>query len=276
MVSRYGNAGNDDPPFFEGDDRPFPLHFLPPPYTGALPPPATSPGRMPLRDVPDGTLLVMDVLEPADPLPELERWIEQVVARGPAAALILRVPERTPAGLVVETARRSGLFQVDAVVEEGRWRIDDLRNTLTTPDRLITRLVRWMELRRGEEFPADVRVPLSGWLAPARRSRAKEEERTPLSVVSQALRARLVEEALPTPRRIIQLGETLPTVLRIQGEPETSIERIALASGLAASYSLLRRSRTLFGLPPSAFRGTLGWQWVVERWIERFCGGGGP
>lgn len=217
----------------------------------------------------DGTLVVLGMrsrsFDPEVPL----RWISDFQAQAPAAALMLELPAQHTT-VATELARRVGVLGADAVVVEGGWTICDLRHSLTRPLHLPRRILNWLEFHRKRRFAGHVRAQVLYWLSS--ESDLKPPAGGSRSPVSKALRKQLTAEGLPTPRRIRMLGETLPLILRIQGEPEMPIERIALeASQFQAVSTLRRRTSTLFGLPPSSFRDTLGWQWIVHRWAARFC-----
>lgn len=217
----------------------------------------------------DGTLVILGLrslsFDPEAPL----RWISRFKAQAPAAALILELPAELTA-VATELARRVGALGADAVVVEDGWTIRDLRHSLTRPLQLPSRILNWLERYRKRRFTGSVRAQVLHWLSS--ESDLKPPAGGSPSPVSRTLRKQLTADGLPTPRRIRILGETLPLILRIQGEPKVPIERIALdASQFEAVSTLRRRTSRLFGLPPSSFRDTLGWQWIMHRWAARFC-----
>lgn len=257
--------GLADPEGRQPGDCPFVFRLLSPPYVR---PTRLRELRVVLeKEVADGTLVILRVLHPGNDVEALGRWIPFVRRHGPAAALIVEVPTRTGVQTGLEWARRSGLLHVDGIIQDGSWTPSNLRAVLTSLSRLTDRVVRWIDLRKVEELPRGVRAIVRRWLSARRRSEMKGS----LNHVTRSVRRRLSDAGFPTPRRFVELGETLRAVMRIQGEPQTSIERIALQSGLSAASTLRRRTRRLFALPPSDFRGTLGWEWVVQRWMLKFC-----
>jgi hypothetical protein len=57
--------------------------------------------------------------------------------------------------------------------------------------------------------------------------------------------------------------------MRLQAQPETPLFRLALDLGYADHSAICQLLRRVFDLKPSEVRGTVGWEWMLERWLER-------
>ena len=82
---------------------------------------------------------------------------------------------------------------------------------------------------------------------------------------------RLHKRLLPTPSRWYQAARALHTVLRIQSEPRTSLLRIAHELGYADHSALSQLVYRSFRVRPGTIRGTLGWEWLMHRWLQDFA-----
>jgi hypothetical protein len=56
---------------------------------------------------------------------------------------------------------------------------------------------------------------------------------------------------------------------------ESSLFDVARDLGYPDGFSLSNQLRRLTGVRPSLARDHLGWEWIVERWVEREALGGG-
>jgi len=249
-----------------GTTVPLPLRVLEPPYR-RLPPPVADDEALGMS-LPDAPILLVDAGDPLENLRELRRWISLLRLRQPGASVVLRVHDRTPSEEVVSAAFQAGQLGIDGVVAGEEWDPRSLRRQLTRPARLEASVIHWLERRRNAPLPGKVRSPLRALLA-GEEGEASGRSKASKSGVSRAIRRRFRNAPLAPPFRFGQLGTSLRAALRIQREPDTSIEEVAYGTGIKATSTLYRRMDTLFGLTPGGLRGTLGWQWLLERWWRR-------
>jgi hypothetical protein len=79
-------------------------------------------------------------------------------------------------------------------------------------------------------------------------------------------RSRFQKKRLPPPRAWCGLARGLRTALSIQGAPDAALTRIAGALGYRDHTALSKQVRLVFAVQPSEIRGTLGWEWLLDRW----------
>jgi AraC-like DNA-binding protein len=57
--------------------------------------------------------------------------------------------------------------------------------------------------------------------------------------------------------------------LRLQAARREPLLTVAVECGYSDHSSLSRQSLRLFGVRPGAIRDTLGWEWLMDRWMRR-------
>jgi hypothetical protein len=90
-----------------------------------------------------------------------------------------------------------------------------------------------------------------------------------VGVPETSARFRMNKKRLPPPSRWYQAARALHASLRIQAEPDTCLLRLAHGLGYADHSALSQLVHRAFGVRPGAVRGTLGWEWLMERWARR-------
>lgn len=214
-----------------------------------------------------GGLLLVTPSSPELDWTGLRREIGTLRRRIPTASLVLRVPD----GWVVESVhliRRAGELHVRGVVVGECDLVETLRPVLTNPTDLSSEIREWLTIR-------GVPVPGSAWdlLEPIiRASRHHRELRNVtklLDVGARTVRARFRKAGLPSPGRWLQVARALRAALEVQGEPDRPLLTIAVERGYSDHSSLSRQILRLFGLRPRRIRETLGWEWLVDRWLRR-------
>jgi AraC-like DNA-binding protein len=88
-----------------------------------------------------------------------------------------------------------------------------------------------------------------------------------VGMAESSARFRLHKRLLPTPSRWFQAARALHSVMRVQAEPNRSLLRIAHEFGYADHSALSQLVHRSFRVRPGAVRGTLGWEWLMHRWI---------
>jgi AraC-like DNA-binding protein len=237
------------------------LGFATPPYHEITRPPTPAAGRLPR-----GTLLVLEIRS----LSEGWRLVPDAVAAArrlyPAAPVILRVPEITPE--MLRLAHRASRMGVRAIVGRGEALAVVLRPVLTRPDDLAADLMEWMGLR--DALPPSglsgmVRVVVE--MAP-RYARVSDLLRA-MGHSERTVRHRFHATGHPGPREWHQGARALHAALRLQQDPDGRLLPLAVELGYSDHSGITRQLTRAFGVTPAAIRGTLGWEWLAERWLTR-------
>jgi AraC-like DNA-binding protein len=218
------------------------------------------------RRLAPGTLLVLDVTRAREDWLALPAAVSTLRSRFPNAPVVLRVATLTPEA--VRLAQRVATLRVRALFAVDEPPYEALRPLLTQPGNLGDDVVEWLALR------GIAPSPLSAALLRHVVSRASDFPRVSdcLGAISESdrtARHRFRQEGLPPPSAWHQMARALHSALRIQAEPEMAILRLALDLGYGDQSGLSRQVTRAFGFTPAAVRGTLGWEWLVHRWLGR-------
>ncbi|MGH7476310.1 MAG: helix-turn-helix domain-containing protein [Longimicrobiales bacterium] len=89
-----------------------------------------------------------------------------------------------------------------------------------------------------------------------------------LAVSRRTLGRHFAAWGLPAPSRWLQLARVIRAVVRLQAERLT-VTRAAFAAGYPDAFTFSNQMKRLTGFRPSEATVRLGWQWVVEAWLER-------
>ncbi len=90
----------------------------------------------------------------------------------------------------------------------------------------------------------------------------------------RALGRRFLREGLPVPSHWLHFGRVLRVALDLQ-RPGSTLMAVAYEHGYPDGFSLSNQMKRLTGLRPSEAAIRLGWEWVVERWIQQEADEGG-
>jgi AraC-like DNA-binding protein len=225
-------------------------------------------GARALRDAPEATLLAMRV--PLAAHPPLPAWIADLAAlRGafPQFPVIAVVPrEASPA--VARLVCNLGKLGVRAVLGEDEPAYATLRPALASPVCLARDVVEWLRLRRTALNP-ELEHVIHGIFEYALHTREVSETCRIIGEPESSARARFRKKGLPPPSAWHQAARSLYAALRMQENPACSVEAVAYEQGYGSHASLSRQLYRVFGLRPSALRGTLGWEWLLIRWQAR-------
>ncbi len=89
-----------------------------------------------------------------------------------------------------------------------------------------------------------------------------------VGAAESSTRFRFRKKGLPAPSRWLQAARALHAAVRIQVEPEKSILSHACALGYADHSALCHQMKRVFRTTPASVRETLGWEWLLERWVR--------
>jgi AraC-like DNA-binding protein len=216
--------------------------------------------------LPRGTVVVLDLRAPDDASARLAEVVAAVRARFPTAPAILRVPSVTAD--TVRLAQRAVRLHVRAIVGADEPLGEVLRPVLTRPDDLGEDVAEWMALR-GRPLPAGLGGLVCHLVREAHRFVLLADLLAPLGQSGRTTRQQFRGHRLPPPSAWHQMGRALHCALRIQAQPEARLALLALQLGYSDPSGLSRQLTRAFGVTPVAVRGTLGWEWLVDRWLFR-------
>ena len=212
-----------------------------------------------------GSLLVVDLRAAA--APEMETALASTVAQArqthPTLPIILRVPETTMDAL--RLAHRASRMGVRAVVGCGECLAFALRPVLTRADDLPASLLEWLEFR-GRSVGPMLSALVRGIVMLAPRYPHLGDLVAVLGESERTMRHRFQASGAPGPRDWHQGARALDAALCLQAEPDARLLEVALARGYSDTSGITRQITRAFGVTPAAIRGTLGWEWLAERW----------
>jgi helix-turn-helix protein len=219
------------------------------------------------EDLQEAALLVVGAGSPEDAWGDVAALVPRLRARYPAAPVVLRLGRPAEVG-DGEWERRAAELHVGAVLCEGDPTSVRLRHALTQPTDLSADLTEWLPLRLSGIAPA--MVELVGDIVS--RSTQFAEVGPLLASVDRAertVRTWFRRAGIPGPGKWLALAHALRAARRLQSEDHAPLLALAVECGYSDHSSLSRQSLRLFGLRPGAIRRTLGWEWLVDRWLGR-------
>ncbi len=213
-----------------------------------------------------GTLLALDVGGRGDDWGILPEAVSTLRERFPTAPIVLRVTEVTSD--TMRLAQHAARLRVRALVGAGEPLFDTLRPVLTRPHDIGEDVLDWLSLHGATPSPAVVRLLREILHRGSSFSRLSDLLDT-LSESERTARHRFRQDRLAPPSAWHQVARALQSALRIQAEPRTPLLQIAVEHGYSDQSGLSRRLARTFGFTPGAIRGTLGWEWLLHRWVVR-------
>lgn len=247
--------------------------LLAPPVVFQLAPPydrfevVPDPAAFTPDDLRDAAILAVGAGAPHDGLGEAAGIVRELLARFPAAPVVLRLGQAADEG-DVDWERRAGELGIRAVVFDDEPLLPQLRRTLTDPTVLPEQIGQWLRLRLPGLPPAvrgliDEIVRLSprfGEVGPLLGS-IGHAERTARTWFRRA--------GAPGPGKWLAAAHAVRAALRMQADHAAPLLTLAVECGYSDHSSLSRQSLRLFGARPGAIRRTLGWEWLLDRWLRR-------
>jgi AraC-like DNA-binding protein len=211
-----------------------------------------------------GSLLIVEACALARDWTVVSRTISATRARHPTAPVILCVPEVTPETLRV--AHRSSRVGVRAIVARGEALEDVLRPLLTRPDNLAVDLIEWLEFRGRMVSPSIVGL-VRDIVELAPRYAQLNDLLSALGQPERTVRSRFQCAGWPGPAGWHRCARALHGALRVQSATDVRVLELALDMGYSDHSGLTRQLTRAFGITPAGIRGTLGWEWLAERWL---------
>lgn len=246
------------------NNLPFPTSLLPPPYEqfhrlsglAAL-------GAAPLAP---GTVVAVHVGAGTPDLAALARWVPTLRARLPAAPVVLHLDSASGKEML-HLASRAGALRVRALLTPGDPMPDALRRVLTDPEEVPAHVVEWLGVRGVPCSPVLGHLVQRIFAHAGRHAEVADLLRA-IGEPETSARFRFRKKGLPSPRRWLQAARALRIALRIQAEPRLPLARIALELGYGDHSALSQAVTRSFRVRSASLRGTLGWEWLLDRWLR--------
>lgn len=217
--------------------------------------------------LPEGAVVALRVSADPHEISSLPAAVHTVRRRFWLAPTVLWLAEGSPPDLLHQ-AYSSISLGVRAVLFGDALPADVLRPACTRPISLGSSVLEWLDLR-GVRIPP-VLVHLLGQVVQQAPLYAELRKLLgDMCVPESSLRLRCQRVGLPAPRHWHQMGRALHAALAVQAETGTPLARLALDLGYADHSALSQLCRRNFALRPGELRGTLGWEWLMERWCRQ-------
>lgn len=218
-------------------------------------------------ELPDASVLGVHLPSPADVWGEAALLVARLRVRFPAAAVVLRLGAG-PNAQDLDWAWRAGGMGVRAVLLEEEAPLPRLRQALTDSTNLAEEVERWLPVRLpglpaavGNLAAVIVREAPRGWDVGKLLAERGLAERT--------VRTWFQRAGVPGPGKWLAAAHAVRAALRLQAHAGASLLALAVECGYSDHSSLSRQCLRLFGVRPGAIRGTLGWEWLLDRWLRR-------
>lgn len=214
-----------------------------------------------------GTLLVLRSRATASPdCPALAAGVAELRARFPTVPVVAEVDALTPEAL--HFALCAQRLRLRAVIVRDTPPAPHLRRALTRPHRLGGDVVEWLRLRRIALSPPVAHLVRHLVVHGARPASVDALLRGAKAAPS-SVRTRFRRKGLPSPACWHRMARALHVALRLQAEPRKSLLALAHECGYGDHAALSRQFTGCFALRPGEVRGTLGWEWLLDRWAGR-------
>jgi len=198
---------------------------------------------------------------------ELESEIPELRRSFPAASLVLVLhPGEEIASLPL--ARRAGALHVRAVLIEGAPIAPALRRQLTEPFELADEVIDWLRIR-GLAGEAACFATIRAIFERAGEQRELGPLLAGYGERESTVRYRFRHDGLPSPGHWLAVARAVRAALVIQRDTRLPLTRLALECGYSDYSSLSHQTHRLFGVAPVHMREAIGWEWLLDRWLER-------
>jgi AraC-like DNA-binding protein len=247
-------------------DRPlptYPILHLKPPYTpGAT---AIMVREVDTSKIVPGSVLAVHITARSVNWSDCAETVRGLRRRLPSVPVVLSLGPDIADGLFL--AGQAARSAVRAVVAGNAPLGESLRRPLTSTGTLGPDVVEWLTLF-GLRLSPTLSHLISQIFTDAPRFTEVGALLHSIGAAESSTRFRFRKKGLPAPSRWLQAARGLHAALRIQLEPEKSILAHACALGYADHSALCHQMKRVFGTTPAAVRETLGWEWLLERWVR--------
>jgi AraC-like DNA-binding protein len=241
----------------------YPILHLKPPYTPSAT--AVMVREVDATKIVPGSVLALHITARNIDWSECSETVRGLRHRLPSVPVVLSLGPDIPDGLFL--AGQAARASVRAVVSGNAPLGESLRRPLTDTQTLGADVVEWLGLF-GLRLTPTLSHLITHIFSDAPRFREVADLLREIGAAESSTRFRFRKKGLPAPSRWLQAARGLHAALRIQLDPERSILAHACDLGYADHSALCHQMRRLFGTTPAAVRGTLGWEWLLERWVR--------
>lgn len=242
----------------------YPILHLRPPYTAG----ATS---VMVREVDaskivPGSVLALHLTSRNVDWNAFSATVRRLRSHMPAVPVVLSLGPDVSDGLYL--AGQASRVAVRAVVAGSAPLGESLRRPLTSTDGLGADVVEWLGLFGIRTTPTIAHLIAQIFTDAPRYTEVGSLLRS-IGAAESSTRFRFRKKGLPAPSRWLQAARALHAALLIQMEPSRSILAHACTLGYADHSALCHQMKRVFGTTPAAVRETLGWEWLMERWVRK-------
>src|SRR6266545_2478302 len=178
----------------------------------------------------------------------------------------------TPQDLPDAALLAIGLDPPRHALDEAAALVPQLRTSLTSSTGVPDEIEQWLPIRLPGLAPAvGQMIGLIVRLAPG-----FTEVSALLGTLGHAertVRTWFRRAGVPGPGKWLAAAHAIHAALRLQAEESSPLLTIAVECGYSDHSSLSRQSLRLFGVRPGVIRRTLGWEWLLDRWLRRAAAG---
>jgi AraC-like DNA-binding protein len=246
------------------DNFPFPLFELAPPYL-VLKRLSDAVWRDPSL-LPAGSVIVVQNLQRSREWPLLAQSIPGLRQRFPMAPVVLHLPSESRTD-IHHVARCAGRLYVRAVLSADDPIAETLRRELTRPEDLAGDVAEWLGLVNPSLSPILLHLVRQIFTYPPEEAELSAILKRSFGSEAGA-RARFRKRRLPSPCQWLHVARAIHAALHIQASPEKRLCKVALDLGYTEQSAFNHLVRRSFGLTPKQIRGTLGWEWMLYRWLS--------
>ena len=203
------------------------------------------------------------------------RVFEVARRRPPGMALIVILPTRVDLDSAPELLRVVEACRPHSILPFHREpRVDDLTALLRRePEDLSMEVMDYLEWR-GIHVDIEARRLIRKTIDLSSELRSITALARSLYLSRRALGRRFLTSGLPVPSHWLHFSRVLRASLRLQSAAVTLAE-VARRFGYADGFALSNQMHRLVGVRPSDARRYLGWDWLVEAWIQTEAAAGG-
>jgi AraC-like DNA-binding protein len=212
-----------------------------------------------------GSVLALHITARTVDWPACSEAVRGLRRRLPSVPVVLSLGPDISDGLFL--AGQAARSSIRAVVAGNAALGDALRKPLTDTASLGPDVVEWLSLF-GLRLSPTLNHLICRIFTDAPRFTEVGALLQSIGAAESSTRFRFRKKGLPAPSRWLQAARGLHAALRIQLEPEKSILSHACAMGYADHSALCHQIKRIFGTTPAAVRETLGWEWLLERWVR--------
>ncbi len=197
----------------------------------------------------------------------MRQWVPVVRRSTPTAAVVLRLlGGAEPRDL--RRAQVAGLLRVRAVLRDDEPMLPALRESLTRPADLPGDIAEYITLVR-PRIDARLVAAIHGLIRWSQQSNRLESALRQVGEHDHTLRSWAKEARVPAPGAFLRFGRIMPLLLMVQQMPATSVAEALRTRAAIDPTAFGHQVHRLLGLWPKSITGTLGWEWIADRFLRR-------